>query len=433
MVSDLSMDARELSFKTIYSILEEGKPSHVVLQENLDASALDKRDRAFVTRLTEGVIEQLILLDFCINEVSKVKVKKQKPIMRNALRLGTYQLLFMDSVPDSAAVNETVNLVRKKGLSGLSGFANGVLRNIAREKDKILGKAEKNISIRYSCPEWICSYFETTYGLETAEQILRGLQRNPDMTVRVNLSKTTPQKLQESLSGKGINVTAGVHHSYALLLSDVDNLSELSEFKDGLFQVQDESSMFVCEKAGIKAGDVVIDVCAAPGGKTLHAADIINSLGGKGKVISRDISEAKLRLIRENIDRSGFTCIIPEVHDALDADEELFGKADVVLCDAPCSGLGIIAKKPDIKYNMTPEKQEELAKLQRQILSVVCRYVKPGGTLMYSTCTINTKENEDNVKWFCGNFNFSLVEQKQFLPGIDGCDGFFISKLVRSV
>ncbi len=427
------MDTRELAFKTIYSILEEGKPSHVVLQDNLDGSGFDRRDRAFVTRLTEGVVEQLIFLDFCIDEVSKVKVKKQKPVMRNALRLGVYQLLFMDSVPDSAAVNETVKLVRKKGLSGLSGFANGVLRNIAREKEKLVKKSEKNISVKYSCPEWICNYFTETYGNETAERILRGLQRNPDMTVRVNLSKTSVAELTESLRQKGLTVRNGVHHPYALILSDVDNLSELSDFTSGLFQVQDESSMFVCEKAGIKAGDTVIDVCAAPGGKTLHAADIISSLNGQGKVIARDISESKIGLIRDNIERSGFTCIETEVHDALDFDEKLLGKADVVLCDAPCSGLGIIAKKPDIKYNMTAEKQEELARLQRQILSVVCRYVKPGGTLMYSTCTINTKENEDNVRWFCGNFDFTLVEQRQLLPGIDGCDGFFFSKLVKNI
>lgn len=425
------MDTRETAYNSIYKILEEGKPSHVVLKEALENTGFDKRDKAFITRLTEGTIEQKIYLDYCIDAVSKVKVRKQKPLMRNALRMGTYQLFFMDSVPDSAAVNETVKLIRKKGLSMLSGFANGVLRTLARERERLRTEAEQIDTVKYSCPDWIYEYLSKTYGIETTRKILRGLQQSTDMTVRVNLSKADPDELINSLSEKGIEVKKGKHHPYALHLNGTDNLANLNEFINGLFQVQDESSMFVCERAGIKPDDLVVDVCAAPGGKTLHAADIIIRAHGKGKVISRDISDEKLSLIKDNVIRSGFGCIETEVHNALAFDEKLKEKADVVLCDAPCSGLGIIAKKPDIKYNMSPEKQDDLVELQMSILTTVSGYVRKGGTLMYSTCTINKSENEDNVKRFCERSGFELIEMRQLLPGVDECDGFFYAKLRR--
>lgn len=427
------MDTRDIAFKALYRILEEGKPSHVVLSEILSSEDFEKRDKAFITRITEGTIEQKMLIDFCINEMSKVKTDKQKPIIRNALRIGVYQLLFMDSVPDSAAVNETVKLVRKKGLQGLSGFVNGVLRNIAREKEKLIEKSEKNISIKYSCPQWICDYMIKTYGTETGENILRGLQRNPDVTIRTNLSKISADDLMLKLKEFCPDIKKGVHHDYALILPGIDNIKEIPAFKEGLFQVQDESSMFVCEKAGIKPDDLVVDVCAAPGGKTLHAADIITAAKGTGKIISRDVSEAKLKLIKENIERSGFSCIETRVKDATEPEDSLIGKADVVLCDAPCSGLGIIAKKPDIKYNMTPENQKELVNLQRKILKNASELVKPMGTLMFSTCTINREENEENVDWICKELGFKCIEMRQLLPGVDGCDGFFYSKLVKNV
>ncbi|MBP5249857.1 MAG: 16S rRNA (cytosine(967)-C(5))-methyltransferase RsmB [Lachnospiraceae bacterium] len=425
------MEAREAAFKAIYHIIEEGKPSHIVLKGILSDLSGDRRDTAFVTRLVEGTVEMMIFLDHCIDFVSKVPVKKQKPVIRTALRLGVYQIMFMDSVPDSAAVNETVKLVRKKGFSGLSGFCNGVLRNISRQKESISKEVSKTPEVRYSCPSWLYEMLVNDYGSETAEEILRGTLRDPDVSVRVNLSRITRDELLKRLQSRGINAFPGNLHDYSVLIADAGDISQYPEFKEGLFQVQDESSMFVAELADIGPDDLVVDVCAAPGGKSLHACDMIKAANGKGRVIARDISEQKTALIQENIARSGFDCIETRVCDACVPDAELFEKADVVICDAPCSGLGIIARKPDVKYNMDPEKMKELQELQRKIIKASVTLLKPGGTFIYSTCTINKGENEENVCWTEKETGLKHVLSKKLLPGIDGCDGFFISKFVK--
>lgn len=445
-------NSRETAFQVLFKVLEEGEYSHIVLSRMLAAEAeAQKRDRAFVTRLTEGTLEHLMTLDHVLNRVSKTEVKKMKPVIRTILRMSVYQLMYMDAVPDSAVCNEAVKLAKAKGFQGLSGFVNGVLRSVVRmdgawkEDSFYPDKTTKPISylsVRYSMPEWLCEYFIAEYGIETTEQILRGSQRNPETTIRCNRNRCKESELIERLEQQGCRLERGKYAEGAWYLTEFDSLEKLSEFKQGMFQIQDESSMLVAELAGLKKGDLVVDVCAAPGGKALHAANLLEELGG-GTVIARDISEKKKALIDENIARMQADNLIVQVYDATQTDADLVGKADVVIADLPCSGIGIMAKKPEIRYRMTKENQKELAKLQKQILSAVHRYVKPGGILMYSTCTINREENEENAREVCEKYGFVPELEKellpeglrgereflQILPGVHTCDGFFIARL----
>ena len=450
-------NTRETAFQIRYKVLEEGEYSHVVLRQVLQQEKdAEKRDRAFVTRLAEGTLERLMTIDFILNQVSKTPVKKMKPVIRTILRMSVYQLLYMDSVPDSAVCNEAVKLVKGKGLQGLSGFANGVLRNVARNREQWNTDAGypdkkstpvKYLSIRYSLPEWLCRYFVEQYGARTAEKIAEGSLRNPQTTIRCNTTKLSKEDLKKRLTEQGFTVEDGVYAKDALSLSDYDALEKIPEFTGGYFQVQDESSMLVAELAGVKKDDLVLDVCSAPGGKAIHAANLLETLGG-GTVISRDVSDKKTALIKENTDRLQVKNISVQVADATVPDESMTEKADVVIADLPCSGIGIMAKKPEIRYRMTEENRKELVKLQKEMLAVVHRYVKPGGILMYSTCTINIEENEQQAKEICEKYGFvpamnevSVPEKLQMdvqengwlqlLPGIHACDGFFIARLKK--
>ena len=450
-------NTRETAVQIIHKVLEEGGHSHVVLRQELNAQKdAEKRDRAFVTRLVEGTLEHLLTIDYILNQVSKTPVKKMKPILRTVLRMSVYQLLYMDSVPDSAVCNEAVKLVKGKGLQGLSGFANGVLRNVARGREQWFSESfypdkektpEQYLSIRYSLPKWLCSYFVTEYGLQKAEKIARGSLRNPKTTIRCNTTKITKDELVNRLTAQGFTVENGVYAKDALYLSGYDFLEKIPEFLDGLFQVQDESSMLVAELAGIKKDTLVLDVCSAPGGKAIHAANLLEAMGG-GTVIARDVSEKKTALIKENTERLQVKNICVQVADATKLDESMIGRADIVIADLPCSGIGIMAKKPEIRYRMTKENQKELVSLQKEMLAVVHRYVKPGGILMYSTCTINKEENEEQARKICEEYGFAPALDEimlpeslraevqengwlQLLPGIQECDGFFIARLKK--
>lgn len=445
-------NAREAAFQILYKVLEDGEYSHIVISRVLKEEAdADKRDRAFVTRLAEGTLEHLLTLDYVLNKVSKTPVKKMKPVLRTILRMSVYQILYMDSVPDSAVCNEAVKLAKAKGFSGLSGFVNGVLRNIVRmdgtwkEESFYPDKTKEPIAyfcLRYSMPEWLCEYFYREYGQEKTELILEGSQRNPKTTIRCNSSRIKEDELVRRLREQGFELEKGIYAKDAWYLSGYDTLDKIPEFREGLFQVQDESSMLVAELAGLEKGNLVVDVCSAPGGKALHAANLLSGLGG-GQVIARDVSDKKTALIKENAERLCADNITIQVHDALTPDETLIGKADVVIADLPCSGIGIMAKKPEIRYRMTKEDQKELVKLQKQMLAVIHRYVKPGGILMYSTCTINKEENEENAREICEKYGFEPELPKdrlvsglqtesdflQLLPGVHACDGFFIARL----
>ena len=442
------VNIRQLSLEILMKVVEEKEYSSVVIPQVLNVyQYLEKQERAFLTRLCEGTIERMLELDYVINEFSKVKVKKMKPVIRNILRMGVYQLMYMKQVPASAACNEAVKLAKKKGFQNLKGFVNGVLRNISRNLDNIsYPDKEKQpylyLSVPYSMPEWIVKLWVAQYGMEQTERMLQAGFADRPTTIRCNLQKNSVKQLREELEQAGVTVESGAYVDSALRISGYDYLQKLKAFQEGKFTVQDESSMLVGLVADIKPDQTVVDVCAAPGGKSLHAADLLK---GTGMVSSRDVSERKVEKIEENCRRLGYTNMDMKVWDAREWDKEYIEKADVVIADLPCSGLGVMGKKNDIKYKNSPDSIKELAALQREILKTVVSYVKPGGTLIYSTCTVNEEENEQNMRWIESELGLRLDSMDpylpaslkssttkdgylQLLPGVHKTDGFFLCR-----
>ena len=466
-----SVNEREIVLEVLLEITENGQFSHIILRDVLAKyQYLEKRERAFITRVTEGTLEHMIEIDYILDQFSKTKVKKMKSVIRAILRSAVYQLKYMDSVPDRAVCNEAVKLAVRKGFSGLKGYVNGVLRSVARGLDSVEYPKEKmeELSVRYSCPKWILDLWGGTYDTEVIEKMLNDFQKEKPVTIRCCLNRGTPEELKERLEAEGVTVAPHPYLPYAFQISGYDHLSELAAFQEGLFTVQDISSMLVAEIASPKAGAQVIDVCAAPGGKALHVAEKLlladkkrlhedmdgnadGNAGGRadGHVEARDLTEAKVELIRENIERTGLTNISAVCRDASVPDPESAGSADLVIADLPCSGLGVIGKKPDLKYKASPDGTDSLVGLQRKILACAQAYVKPGGILVYSTCTVNPAENMDNVHWFleqypefslddiherlCPELRDSVIENGciQLLPGVHKSDGFFIARLAR--
>lgn len=435
-----AINIRELVLEILMQVTKEGEYSHLVIRSVLEKyQYLEKQERAFLTRVSEGTLEHMIELDYIINQFSKVKVNKMKPVIRNIMRMSVYQLKYMDSVPASAACNEAVKLAKRKGFSSLSGFVNGVLRNIARNLDQITYPKEEEdpvqfLSVCYSMPEWIVTKWIRDYGMEQTKETLSAFLTDAPIMIRTNCTKISPAALEERLKSEHVTVKKvtledAKELDYAFLISDFDYLNALPSFREGLFYVQDISSMMVAEYADPKEGDVVVDVCAAPGGKSIHIAEKLN---GTGMVFARDLTEYKVSLIEENIARHQLANIRAQQQDALVLDESMVGKADIVVADLPCSGLGVMRKKTDIKYKMDEAKQKDLEKLQREMLAVVQKYVRAGGTLLYSTCTINRGENEENAAWFLKEYpEFELVKSKQFFPKKEYGDGFFLAKFIR--
>lgn len=446
-----NVNPREIILDILLEINEKKSFSHSVLKDALKKyQYLDKRDRSFITIITEGTLENLILIDYIINQFSKVKTGKMKPLILNVLRMSVYQIKFMDAIPNSAVCNEAVKLTVKRGFSQLKGFVNGVLRAIDRNLDKIqYPDSQKNLvysmSIMYSMPEWIIEQWIVQYGVEEASRMIKStLEHDDRMCVRCNTSKISIEECIKMLEAENITVEQDEFVKEAFYISGLDYLGALETFKKGFITVQDISSIYVARTAAPKQGDYCIDVCAAPGGKSLHLADILN---GTGMVEARDVTAYKTELIESNIERMQFTNVKTVVKDALSEDNDSRGKADVVIADLPCSGLGVIGKKSDIKYNMTTEKQKELVKVQRKILENAVKLVRPGGTLVFSTCTTNKNENYENYKWLKDNFKVEPVDISdafpksisastgkegyvQFLQGIHKSDGFFISKFI---
>lgn len=427
------VNTRDLVVEILLLVTRDGQYSHIALNQVLEKyQYLDKSDRAFITRVTEGTLERMIELDYITDQFSKVKVKKMKPVIRAIVRSAVYQLKYMDSVPDSAVCNEAVKLAVSRGFGGLRGFVNGVLRSIARNLDSVQYPPEgtkEYLSVRYSMPPWILEQWLAWYTPDQVEQMLRNFLEEKPTSIRCNLHQISREDLKRKLAGEGVKAEEVPELPCALLISGYDYLGALPSFQEGDFQVQDISSMLVAERANPREGDYIIDVCAAPGGKALHLAD---KLRGTGMVQARDISDYKVGLIWDNIRRAGMENIEAVRWDATVLDEESVEKADIVIADLPCSGLGVLGRKSDLKYRMTREGEKELAALQRQILSQVWRYVKPGGKLVYSTCTINREENEENAAWFQAEYpEFRLVSEEQLLPGQQAGDGFYIAVFVR--
>lgn len=434
------MDAREVALTVLMDIETNQTFSNLALENALRKNQFtDKTERAFLTRLVEGVVECRIRLDYVIDRFSKTKVRKCKPMIACLLRMGCYQILFMDGVPDSAACNESVKLAKKHGFAGLSGFVNGVLRTIAREKERIsypdTGKNPvQAYSVLTSTPEWLVEKLIKDYGYEKAQRILQASFDERKISVRLNRAcieagGDTVEGYREKLKTSGICVEAGAYYEGAWFLSKYDFVHKIPGYKKGYFTVQDESSMCAVAAAGIQADDFVMDLCAAPGGKTTAAA----AYAKNGRVLSMDIAQEKLARVEENIEREHLENVEIVCQDATEYLEEYEGKADVVIADLPCSGLGIMGRKNDIKYRVQPSQIEALVELQHTILQNACRYVKPGGTLLYSTCTITPEENNRQTARFLQEHkDYKKVEERQFLQGVDVCDGFYYAVLKRN-
>lgn len=450
----MAVNEREVVLDMLLS-LREGKLSHIILKDTLDSYLyLDKSSRGFITRLYEGTIEKRLYLDFIIDGYSKTPVKKMKPIIMLLLEMAVYQLFFMDRVPDSAVINEAVKLAKKRGLTGLSGFVNGVLRNIARNKENI-ALPDKNkdliqyLEIKYSTPKAVVEHFINDYGSEKTEKILEAFEEKRPLVARATKNR---EELIKKLDAEGVRVSTDTIFPESVRILELDSLSYLESFEEGDFVIQDESSQFIGKIVGLPKGARVLDLCAAPGGKSLLFA----GMEEVDEIISCDITENKTELIEENVRRIGASKIKTKMNDASLCNPDFVDGFDLVICDLPCSGLGVMGRKRDIKYNVTEDKIRELAKIQRTILENAVRYVKKGGRLIYSTCTMTKAENEENFTFISEFKGFSAVDfsdkirgyvdrykdgerlvneaKKGFIrliPGELGTDGFFVSEYMR--
>ncbi len=429
----MAENIREIVLDTLLEMERNKVYSHQLIKAVLDKyDYLDVQEKRFIKRLTEGCIERKIELDYYLNHFSTVPVSKMKPLIRCLMRMGVYQILFMDSVPDSAACNEAVKLANKRKFTNLKGFVNGVLRKIAANKEQLPMPERKDkeqfLSVKYSVPEWLVRLWLETYDADTTEKILAAALEIHPVSVRFRTDLTVEQREEyiQKWQKKGVKVQENSLLPYMYALENVDGVTALEGFEEGIFTIQDVSSALSVEAAGIQSTDFCIDVCAAPGGKTVLAAE------KAARVLSRDVSENKTIYIRENCERMQLSDKVEvQVWDATIKDETLKEAADVVLMDVPCSGLGVLGKKRDIKYNVSPESMESLNELQKSIVDHSWEYVKKGGTLLYSTCTIHRKENEDMCRWICENYPFEIEEERQILPGLTQADGFYYARLRR--
>ena len=427
------VSAREIVLEMLLMVTKEGKSSHLVLNDVLSKYAyLPKNERSFIKRLFMGTLEDMYELDYIINYISSTRTNKMKPVILNLLRMAVYQIFYMDSVPDNAAVNEAVNLAGKRGFKNLKGFMNGVLRNIIRKKDTIEYPSRDNfdeyMEVKYSMPRELIKILLKDYSEDEIDEIGKASNVKRDVVIRVNTTKISVEDYMLKLKDAKVTANQSKKFKEALILKDFDMIETLPGYDEGEFYVQDISSMEAIDAIGLTKGLNVVDVCAAPGGKSIMAAILMEN---EGNIVSRDLSEYKIDRIRENVERVGLDIIKPEVHDALSLDTSMKDKMDVVIADLPCSGIGVIAKKPDIKYNVNLTGIDELSKLQEKILDTVKNYVKSGGKLLFSTCTITKAENVNNTKAFLAkNPEFELLKEKQIIPDSIQ-DGFYYALMKR--
>ncbi|HGM3505545.1 TPA: 16S rRNA (cytosine(967)-C(5))-methyltransferase RsmB [Clostridioides difficile] len=439
------MDAREIGFKVLCDIEKNDNYSNIAINKHFKNLEISDMDRGLATELIYGVVENKYYLDYIINKLSKIKVKKMSTYVKIFLRMGTYQILFLDSISDYAAVNETVKLSKKYDKKS-SGFINAILRNEIRNKDTIMDITDedsvKYLSIKYSYNSWIIKNWIDKFGQEFTEDLLEANNEKPSIYIRTNTLKISREELIEKLNEMGITCLKVPMVEEAIKVEKMKNIENNELFKAGLFTIQDISSMIVGKVINPREGSFVLDVCSAPGGKSTHLATLMNNTG---HVVARDIFEHKLKLIKSTVNRLGLKNVCVEKFDASEIDEKSISKFDYVLADVPCSGFGIIRRKPEIKYKKE-EELKDITSIQKKILENASKYVKIGGTLVYSTCTIQDVENISIITSFIEeNNNFQLTpidavnvdldnQDKGYLkiyPHVHGIDGFFIAKLKR--
>ncbi|MBR5970869.1 MAG: 16S rRNA (cytosine(967)-C(5))-methyltransferase RsmB [Lachnospiraceae bacterium] len=452
--------ARESVLRVLTEGEKEGAHVYALLQRAAESGALSAKDRAFVRMLAGECIRRRLSLDDVIDRYAKTK-KPLKPVIRNILRMGVCQILYLDRVTEARAVSSSVELARGRGFGNLTGFVNGVLRKVAAEQEHIEFTSKYT---RYSVPQWIWDTLAKTYGEEETEAMARAFLAVPAVTLRLD-NRLTPEE-QDALA-KRIAASVPAEHPdceserhpfahYALCLRRAGDLTALCGYQEGQWMVQDAAAMLAAECAGVSSGDTVIDVCAAPGGKALQLAEMLRFLAPAqqgaeaGTVYAFDLTEEKCDKIRENAARMRLDNVTVRQQDARFTDNSLIGQADVVLCDLPCSGLGVLQKKADIKYRLTEADITELAALQKEILSSAVNYLKDGGRLIYSTCTLTKEENEGVADFAEETLGLVPADLRPhlpavlheavsaahpgrvtILPGKYGTDGFFIAGFVK--
>ena len=440
------MDAREVALLTLNACRRQGGWSDGILKKQLAQAKLDSRDGALATQLCFGVLQNQLLLDFYLSKFSSLPLKRMEDKVLQALRLGAYQMLFLDRIPHSAAVNSSVELTRTHCKNPrAAGMVNGILRTLGRNLDRLPTIPQDNpvsyLSILYSHPEWLVQEFLLELGTEGASALLKADNSPAPATAMVNTLKTTAEQLSVSLAEEGVDVKPHPWLENCLVLDRAGDLERLSAFQEGMFYIQDPASRLAVQALQPESGMRVLDCCAAPGGKSFAAAIAMEN---RGEVIARDLHPHKKKLIQAGADRLGLSIVSPGVADASVFRPEWEGNFQRVLVDAPCSGLGVIRKKPDIRYK-DPEPLKNLPQVQRAILDNAARYVEPGGILVYSTCTLLPRENQLIVQDFLAR-NSAFKAESFTLPGPvgevesgmvtlwpqrHGTDGFFIARLRR--
>ena len=429
---------RQIAFEALMKTVRDGAFSNLALDSALSKTNLDTRDKSFVSNLFYGVIERQITIDYQLSLYLSKPLKKLKPEVLTILRLGAYQILFMDKVPNSAAVNESIKLSKKNGASYASGLINAVLRKISGKGIVLPDEKNSNeyLSIKYSCPVWLTDKWIREYGSEDTVSFLEASLGGADTFIRVNTTKITEDDLVVLLKAEGVNCEKTYNANTLKINLKGHDIEKLNSFKDGYFHVQDMASQLCAKAVDAKEGDVIFDLCSAPGGKAYTIAETMND---NGKVLCFDIYENRVNLIVKGADRLGLSSIKGRVGDASVYNTEL-GLADRVLCDVPCSGLGIIRRKPEIKYK-SEEELYGLPAIQYAIIDNASKYVKSGGRLVYSTCTLSKTENEDVVAKFLENhkdFKVASVFKDgsehtsiTLMPHKNLSDGFFIACFER--
>ncbi len=434
------MNARQVALQTLIAYRREGAWSESYLKKTIKANQLQQRDAALATAICYGVLQNCLLLDFYIDFFSSVK--KINPKIRDVLRIGAYQIVFLDRIPHSAAVNEAVKMARKDNPKA-AGFVNAILRKLSAQKDDLpvpKGDEEERLSVLTSHPQWLVKKYLDVFG-ESAEEILHSNNTVPEITARVNTFLTDATTVIKELKKQQVDAVSHPWLPNCIIIKNPGNLEELFAYKKGLITVQDVASQIAALSACAAPGMQVLDVCAAPGGKSFLLAQ---ELENKGKVYSCDIHIHKVDILKHGKERLGLSCVSEFLQDACEFNAQWENKFDIVLADVPCSGLGIIRKKPEIRYKKE-EEIKSLPQIQSKILQNVSRYVKKGGLLIYSTCTVLPEENGNITNSFLSQ-NSEFVRESFVIPGLEkmvegditllptthGTDGFYICRMRKN-
>ena len=405
--------AREIALKILYKIDVDNAYSNIVLDEMIkqNNNNLNQKDIGLISEIVYGVTTWRLTLDTIIKKYSKIRLKKISPWILNILRMSIYQIVFLDKIPKSAAVNEGVNLSKRYGHKSSSGFVNAILRKVTKQDYEELfniENVEERISKIYSIPEWIIEELKQE-GMEInkIEEICKNSNIRPKVSIRVNTLKTTKEKLKNRLLEKQINVEDGILKDF-LILDKVKNIENMKEFKEGLFTVQDEAAGLTALILNPKKEEKILDACSSPGGKTTYIAQIVDN---NAEIEAWDLHESRIKLVEQNANRLGIDIIKTKVNDATKYNEEYFEKFDKIILDVPCLGLGVLKRKPDIKWQRNQEDIDTISKIQYEILNTCSKYLKQGGELVYSTCSILNSENKDIIfKFLENNSNFKIKE-----------------------